>query len=446
MATKEIPNQEANFGDGDFDRAFALQLEAPRRRRERMVARLALLWQNRRLLYRGAALGLIISTIVVFIIPVRYTSITRLMPPEQGAGAGMAAILSSISGKSGSGDSDLGVLSDFLGLKTSGDLFLGVLKSRTIQDAIIGKFDLRKVYSLRRWEDTRKELASRSDLSADRKSGIITIMVDDRNPQRAEAIAAEYVVQLDRVVTSLNNSSAHKESVFLEQRLGQANQDLEKSEQDFSQFASKNTAIDIKEQGHAMLQAAASVEGQLIAAQTELQGLRQIYTDNNVRVHTAEAKIDELRRQLKKLGGNAPTPGDSNPPSNENEDYPAIRELPGLGVPYADLYRRVKVQETIFETLTKQYELAKLEEAKETLSVKVLDPANVPEKKSFPPRMLFIALGVFLTLVITAVWIQARERWRNTNPDDPGKLLAQEVFASARHGVSQIGHRQKRAS
>src|SRR5580704_1046722 len=176
MATKEIPNQEANFGDGDFDRAFALQLEAPRRRRERMVARLALLLQNRGLLYRGAALGLIISTIVVFIIPVRYTSITRLMPPEQGAGAGMAAILSSISGKSGSGDSDLGVLSDFLGLKTSGDLFLGVLKSR-----------------------------------------IITIMVDDRNPQRAEAIAAEYVVQLDRVVTSLNNSSAHKESVFLEQ-------------------------------------------------------------------------------------------------------------------------------------------------------------------------------------------------------------------------------------
>jgi len=437
MATRNIPKREENFGDSDFDREIALQLEPPGRRRERNIARVSLLWQNRRLIFKWAVIGLLASTLAVFLIPVRYTATTRLMPPDQGAGAGMAAVLASFSGKSGSGGgSDLGVLPDLLGLKTSGDLFVGVLKSNTILDAIINKFDLRKVYSLRRWEDTRKELERRTDLAADRKSGIITIMVQDHNPQRAAAIAAEYVTQLDHIVTSLNNSSAHKERVFLEQRLGQVNQDLEKSEQDFSQFASSKTAIDIKEQGRAMIEAASSVEGQLIAAQTELQGLRQLYTDNNVRVRETEAKIDELRRQLKKLGGIAPSPGGETTSGNDNEDYPAIRQLPALGVPYADMLRRVRVQEAIFETLTKQYELAKLEEAKETLSVKVLDPAGVPEKKSFPPRMLFIALGTFLTLIFALVWVHGRERWRNTSADDPGKVLAQEMMQTVRSKLS----------
>lgn len=445
MATHEIPNR-GDFAGGEYDPELGPYLERPRPRRERFIERLALVWHNRQVVYRWTAIGLVISAIVVFLIPVRYTSITRLMPPEQGAGAGMATVLASISGKSGGGSSDLGMLPDLLGFKTSGDLFLGVLKSSTIEDEVINKFDLRKVYRLRRYEDTRKELEGRTDLSTDRKSGIITIMVDDHNPQRAQAIAAEYVNQLDHVVTSLNNSAAHKERVFLEQRLDQVNKDLEQSEKDFSVFASANTAIDIKEQGHAMLQAAATVEGQLIAAQTELQELRQLYTDNNVRVRATEAKVDELRRQLKKLGGTAPAPDATGTASNTDEDYPSIRELPALGVPYADLYRRVKVQESIFETLTKQYELAKLEEAKESLSVKVLDPANFPEKKSFPPRMLFIALGGVLSIIFSIVWIRSRERWRNTSPQDPGKALAREVFASARQRFSQVTRRDRDAA
>ncbi|HVI11186.1 MAG TPA: lipopolysaccharide biosynthesis protein [Candidatus Binatia bacterium] len=436
MAIRHIPNREEPLSDADLERALTLQAEEPRVRRQRRIARLTLLWQHRLELRRWAVAGLVACVVLVFLLPVRYASTTRLMPPDQGAGAGMAAVLASFSGKSGGGGGDLGVLPDLLGLKTSADLFIGVLKSRTIQDAIINKFDLRKEYSLKRWEDTRKELEKRTDLSTERKSGIITIAVSDRDPARAQAITEEYVEQLDKVVTSLNNSSAHKERVFLEQRLTEVNQDLEKSEQQFSEFAGKNTVIDLKEQGNAMLQAAASVEGQLIAAQTELQGLRALYTDNNVRVRETEARIEELRKQLKKLGGSAPPAGSSAPVANESDDYPAIRQLPALGVPYTDLYRRVKVEEAVFETLTKQYELAKLEEAKETLSVKVLDPANIPEKRSFPPRILFVGLGELLTLGLAVLWIQGREKWRNTSTNDPGKALAMEVFNSARHTLS----------
>jgi capsule polysaccharide export protein KpsE/RkpR len=403
-----------------------------------LISGLTLLWHDRRFLGRCLAVGVVISTIIAFVIPARYTSTARLMPPEQGSGAGMASIIASVAGKAGGEMGSLSSLgSDLLGLKTSSDLFLGVLKSRTVADDLITKFDLRKVYWDRRWEDARKDLEKRTDLSADRKSGIITIMVEDRSPQRASEMAAEYVAQLDRVVTKLGNSSARKERVFLEQRLAQVNQDLETSEKDFSSFASKNTAIDIKEQGKAMLEAVGKTEGELIAAETELQGLRQLYTENNVRVRASEARIEELRRQVKKLGGST-NPSEGSSSTNQIDDYPSIRQLPGLGVPYADLYRRIKVQEAIFETLTRQYEMAKIEEAKETLSVKLLDVPEIPEKHSFPPRMLMILCGAFLALAAGVLWLWGAHRWERADPGDAGKVLAQDVFDSVRRSARKL--------
>jgi capsule polysaccharide export protein KpsE/RkpR len=302
-----------------------------------------------------------------------------------------------------------------------------------VEDDLINKFDLRKVYRDRRIEDVRKDLTSRTDISGDRKSGIVTIKVNDRDPQRAAAMAREYVDQLNQIVVTLNTSSAHKERVFLENRLQQVQQDLESAEKDFGQFASKNTALDVKEQGRAMIGAEAELEGQLISAQTQLEGLRQIYTNENVRVRTLQARIGEYRRQLQKLNGNASTATDDATSQGETQSdqlYPTIRQLPILGVPWADLYRRAKVQEVVFETLTKQYEIAKVEEAREVPSVKVLDPADVPEQKSFPPRILFVTLGTFLVIAGAAGWTLGYARWQNTNPHDPGKVLAQEVLGT----------------
>src|SRR6185312_8644126 len=143
-----------------------------------------------------------------------------------------------------------------------------------------------------------------------------------------------------------------------------------------------------------------ALEGQLIGAQTELESLRQIYADGNVRVRSTQAKVDELRHQLEKMGGKF----DSNVPTGTSRDdqsmYPSIRRLPLLGVKYADLYRATKVEEAVFETLTQEYELAKVQEAKETPSVKVLDPPNIPEKKSYPPRLLVMVLGTMLSMAI----------------------------------------------
>src|SRR4029077_15105148 len=133
-------------------------------------------------------------------------------------------------------------------------------------------------------------------------------------------------------------------------------------------------------------------QGQLIATQTQLESLRQIYTDSNVRVREAQARVDELGRQLRKIGGQSGNAAPTTDGGDAESMYPSIRQLPVLGVRYADLYRQTKVEEAVFQTLTQEYELAKVQEAKETPTVKVLDPPNIPEKKSFPPRGL-IGLG-----------------------------------------------------
>ena len=332
----------------DIDQLLVQRLRQDQQEnRDRKIARIGHLWERRRLLGKFLAWGGAAAMLIAIVIPTRYAATTRLMPPDPPAGQGMT-LLAGLVGKMGANLASLG--GDLLGVSTSVDLFAGLLESRTVQNDLVAKFNLRTVYGERHLVDARKELARRTDLSIDRKSGILTIQVTDHDPKRATAMAQEYVAQLNNVVTQLNTSSAHRERIFLEARLEQVKTDLELAEGDFSKFASKNAAIDIKEQGKAMVEAAAVLEGQLIAAQTELQGLRQIYADQNIRVQTMQARVDELRRQILKMSGKQEPDGAL--PLKEDELYPSIRKLPLLGVTYADLFRRMKVEETVFETLT----------------------------------------------------------------------------------------------
>ena len=229
-------------------------------------------------------------------------------------------------------------------------------------------------------------------------------------------------------MAQLSTSSARRERIFLEERLKTVKGDLDNAATQFSEFASKNTAIDSPAQGKAMVEAAAVLQGQLIAAEAEASGLEKIYTVNNVRVKALNARIGELRGQLQKLGGsNSP-----NEVRNDNSLYPSIRKLPLLGVTYADLFRRTKIEETVFELLTQQYELAKVQEAKEIPSVKVLDTAVVPTVKSSPHRVWLTLTGTLLVFGATAAWILMRKRWGEIDPADPGRLLVEEVATSVR--------------
>jgi capsule polysaccharide export protein KpsE/RkpR len=421
----------------DIDQLLAQRLRQDQQEnRDRKIARIGRLWERRKLLGKFLAWGGAAAMFIAIVIPTRYAATTRLMPPDPPAGQGMT-LLAGLVGKMGANLASLG--GDLLGVSTSVDLFAGLLESRTVQNDLVAKFNLRSVYGERHLVDARKELARRTDLSIDRKSGILTIQVTDHDPKRATAMAQEYVAQLNNVVIQLNTSSAHRERIFLEARLEQVKTDLESAEGDFSKFASKNAAIDIKEQGKAMVEAAAVLEGQLIAAQTELQGLRQIYADQNIRVQTMQARVDELRRQILKMSGKQEPDGAL--PLKEDELYPSIRKLPLLGVTYADLFRRMKVEETVFETLTQQYEIAKVQEAKEVPSVKMLDPAELPEKKVFPPRTLLFFLGGIVALAIGAGWISGTDGWNKIDSQHPGKALVLNMVRSVKPPLQYVVER-----
>jgi len=399
--------------------------------RESFIAQMRLLWQQRRFVFRVVICGVVAATLIALLIPSRYESTVRLMPPDNRSGLALAAV--SLSGRGGTlGGSLLGDLgSDLLGIRSTSDLFAGILRSRRVEDHLIAQFDLKHVYWVRRIEDARKELDDHSDISVDRKSQIVVIKVTDKDRNRAAAMARMYVDELDRAVGEISTSSARRERIFLEARLKEVKEEMESAEKDLSEYASKNTAIDIKEQGKAMVEAAATLQGQLIAAQSRLQEMRQIYTSNNVRVRGLQARIAELQNQLNKIGGK----GEGLSASSGHEDdslYPSIRKLPLLGVTWADLYRRVKVREAVFETLTQQYELARVEEAKEIPIVKILDLPDVPEKKSWPPRMLIISAGALLSILVAVGWVLGAAKWQQIDPQDSGKVLAEEVVATVK--------------
>jgi capsule polysaccharide export protein KpsE/RkpR len=393
---------------------------------ERTLAYLRLLWAHREMLYRVSLYALLVSTIVAFLIPKRYESTAHLMPPDNQSSSGFAMAAAALSNGGASGG--LGSLaSDFLGLKSTSDIFVGILSSRTVQDKLIQQFELKKLYGTRSMEDTEKALAEHTGISVDRKSQIISITVTDKSPQRAAAMGHAYVEELNHLVAELSTSSARRERVFLEERLQAVSKDLENAEKDFSQFASKNAAIDVKEQAKAMVEAAATLQGQLIAAQSQYEGLREIYTDNNPRLRTVKARINELQRQLEKLGGKGESSTEVSPGSADSL-YPSLRKLPLLGVAYADLYRRTRVQEAVFETLTKEYEMAKVQEAKEIPTVKVLDMPNIPDRKTFPPRLLIMFLGTACAFAVATVWLFASTSWDQTDAQDPRKVFALEVL------------------
>lgn len=393
-----------------------------RSRREQLLWLLRLFWFRRQFLYQAAGVGLLLSAAIAFLIPARYESTAQLMPPDDKA-PGIATIAALAGQAGGMG----GIASDLLAAKSNGEVFVGILRSRSLADMIIEQLNLEKVYHVRSRELAETTLKENTSIVQDRKSGMISISVTDKDPTRAAAIAGAYVTGLNELSARLSTSSARRERIFLEGRLEAVMRDLESAEKDLSEFSSKNATIDIKEQGKTMVEAAAALQGQLIAAQTELEGLKQIYSANHVRVRAAQARVDELSRQLSKLGGKSGRSAQEAQIS-AGDLYPSLRGLPLLGVEYADLYRRAKVQEAVFETLTNEAELAKIQEAKEIPTVMVLDPPNVPEHKYFPPRLWYMMLGTICVVISACLGLVAREHWKNMDPEDPCKLFLEEIL------------------
>jgi capsule polysaccharide export protein KpsE/RkpR len=399
-----------------------------------------ILWSYRRRIARACLIGLILFTVIAFLVPKKYTATTSLMPPDYNKGSGLMslAMLAGDGGgggaASGSGSSLVGLASQLLGIGSSGDVFIGVLRSRTVEDSIIDQFGLMDLYSTRYIEDTRKELESYTDIDVDKKTGIISVSVEDKDPKRAAAMAQAYVERLNRVLADVNTSSAHRERLFVETRLKQVKQELDDSAKEFSIFASQNTAINIPDQAKAMVEAAAELQAELMAAQSQMKALQQVYTDNAVQVKAAKAQIQELQAQLEKFGGkDVNVSGDGS--LAKGELYPSIRQLPLLGVKYLDLYRKTKIDEAVYELLTKQYEVVKIQEAREIPTAQILDTAVVPSKKSSPHRWQIMLAGFLLSFLFVSTRLIFPLAWSEMDPKDPRRVLAETVFESAKTNI-----------
>lgn len=402
------------------------------------AVRALMLWEHRRMLARVVSITLLVSLCIAFTIPKQYKSVASIMPPDtQGSTAMMLAALTAHAPGLGA----LGSLaSSFLGSRSSSALFMDLLRSSTVSNQLVDRFNLQHVYHKHYRVDAAKRLARLTKITEDKKSGVITIAVEDTNRVRARDLAQAYLDELNRLVVTTNTSAAHRERIFIERRLHAVQGSLEQAELELSRFSSRNNAVDIREQTRAIVDAGARLQAQLLVAQSGLESLRQIYGDGNIRVRESEARIASLKAQLVKMtGSSAPlidqTADTAPAPDDKGDLYPPLRQLPRLAVPYADLYRHVRVQEAVFELLTQQYEVARIEEAKDLPAVSVVDHPGIPEKKSFPPRLLLSLLVTLLSFVTASGLVLTRERWSHLHYNDPRRVLAEQVLSVLRRRV-----------
>jgi capsule polysaccharide export protein KpsE/RkpR len=405
------------------------------------VSNASILWQKRRILARTAGVSFALALTIAFTMPKQYESSARIMPPSNSMGG--TALLAALAGRAGGSLGSLGALaSGFLGGGGNTSLFIELLRSGTVSGHLIDRFDLQHIYHKRYRVDTGKYLAHHTKIVDDKKSGA-----------RARDIAQGYLDELNRLVTSTNTSSAHQERIFIEKRLHGVQDDLQKAQQQLSEFSSTHSTVDIKEQARAMVDAASRLQAQLIVEQSGLDSLRQTYGDGNVRIRSAQARIAELQAQITKMGGSSKAlsaddsgRADTDDAASRNEDlYPPLRQLPRLAVPYANLYREVQVQEAVYELLTQQYELARIQEAKDVPVVSVIDAPAIPEKKSFPPRLLLALLITVIAVVVASALVLAKHQWLQVPANDPRKALAHEIGKSVRERLKSSLRRERGA-
>ena len=204
---------------------------------------------------------------------------------------------------------NLGALAgSFLGIRNSSEIFAELLQSRSVRERIVDRFSLQKLYWNRYKQDSIKKLGKRTDVTEDRKTGIITLVVTDTDRRRARDMAQAYLDELNTLVARVNTSAASRERQFIEQRLVCVKVDLNEAEAQLSNFSSKNATLDVKEQTKAMVDATAKLEGELIVARSELSSLDQIYGPENVRVRAARARVAQLDQEMNQATGTEKSP------------------------------------------------------------------------------------------------------------------------------------------
>ncbi len=351
------------------------------------------LWASRRVVAKVTGAVTILSIITAFVLPVRYTSTASFIPPtNSSAGGSMAAALAGQLSLFGAGD--------LLGAgKASGDLYAGVLKSRSVTDDIVQRFDLMRVYDVSKKSKAEKKLDDNTSVKVDAKSSIVTISVTDKSPARARDIANAYLDVLRSTNGRLALGQSSQRRLFFQEQLAKEKDNLEDAEVELKKTEEQTGLIAPAGQTESEIRTIAETQAQLAARQVELAALRQSSTEQNPSVIRLNSEIQDLQSQLADL---------QNGKGRGNAAAIPTAKVPQLKLDYVRKEREVKYHEALFEILAKQYEAARLDEARDAPVLQVLDPASYPDSKSEPKRLFIILGGLFLGLILGCAYVLSR--------------------------------------
>ena len=361
----------------------------------------------------GAA---VLTAIVVLIMPVTFTATTSILPPRQEQNPAMA-LLGQLGGLASLGGGGGGA-SGALGLKNPDDLYVGLLQSVGVLDGVIRQFDLMKVYKAKRMVDARKRLKGNTKIVSE-KSSIITISVEDHDAKRAAAMTNAYVAELHNLMSHLAVTSATQRRMFFEQQVDQEKEKLADAEVALEKTEMKTGIIQPQGQAQAVIVTIMQLRAQIAAREVELESLRTSATDQNPEVITLQSEIAGLRTQLADFEKGHPQSA-----SMAGNVLTPTSQVPAASLEYLRGMREVRYQETLFEFMVRQYEMAKVDEAKQGQMLQVVDPASVPERRSWPPRTLLTLLAFILAAMLASSWVilQAAYRHKLDDPEEARKI------------------------
>lgn len=373
---------------------------------------LIVLGERKRMIFLVTAVFAVAAVIVSLLLPVRYTATVTLLPPQQNSSVGAA--LASQFGNTGSLGGIAALAGGAFGIRNPNDMYVAMFQSEPVEDAMIKRFGLMQEYHKKYLSDARKSFEHFTTVDGSGKDGLIHISVEDRNPQRAAELANGYVDQFRNLSQHLAISEAAQRMLFFKQQLEQARDNLSNAEKALVETEKKTGLIQVSSQTAALIGAAASLNAQIAAKEMEIQGMQTYATGRNAQLVEAEQELDSLRAQLDKLGGSQSLSGGGVLVSKG--------QVPAATLDYVRRLRDVKYYDTIFNVLAQQYELAKLDQAKEGALIQVFAPAIPPDKKSSPRRALIVICATFLGLLVgifCAFWQAALRHMK----DDPEKAL-----------------------
>jgi tyrosine-protein kinase Etk/Wzc len=351
---------------------------------------LIVLARRRKFILRFTGIVVVLTAIVIFLVPNYYTATSVLLPPKSDNSLG-SALLGEVSGSSALAS----VAGASLGLKSQGDMYVTLFRSRTIEDALIHQFDLMKRYHTKTMVDTRKKFESRTAVELGVKDGLITVRVTDYDPNFAAKLANTYVQQFRDHVGNMAITEASQRRAFFQQQLLDAEGKLSKAEDAMKQTEQSTGVLELSSQARVLIESAAMLRAQITAKEVELQSLDAMMTRDNPRYALAQQQLDALKAQLARVAGQGGTAGSDVGLSKSS--------IPEAGIAYLNSLRDVRYYETVVELLAKQFELAKLEEAREG-TVQISDVAVAPDKKSFPPRALLIFLAALVGFIVATIF------------------------------------------